>query len=64
MNTIVIKFENDAVIVTDGKHTSTSNFKDITDKSKRAFVALADFFGYEPAYLLNFNNDKNFEEEF
>lgn len=64
MNTIVIKFEDDTVIVTDGKHTSTSNFKNITDESKRAFVALADFFGYEPAYLLNFDNDKNFEEEF
>ena len=64
MNTIVIKFEADTVIVTDGKHTNTSNFKDITDERKRAFVALADFFGYEPAYLLNFDNDKNFEEEF
>lgn len=64
MNTIIIKFEDDTVIVTDGQHTSTSTFKDITNESKRAFVALADFFGYEPAYLLNFDNNKNFEEEF
>ena len=64
MDTIVINFEGDTVVVTNGRQTSTSQFKDITDIDKRAFVALADFFGYEPAYLFNFDDDENFEEEF
>ena len=64
MKTITITFVDDTVIVTDGVQKSTSNFKDITEEDKRAFVALADFFGYEPAYLLNFDDDENFEEEF
>jgi hypothetical protein len=64
MDTITITFDGDTLVVTNGRHTSESNFSKITDADKRAFVALADFFGYEPAYLLNFEDDKNFEEEF
>ena len=64
MNKITITFENNSVTVTNGKQTSTSNFTEITDEDKKAFVALADFFGYEPAYLLNFDDDENFEEDF
>ena len=64
METITITFDGDTVVVTDGRHTNESHFKEITDTDKRAFVALADFFGYEPAYLLNFEEDENFEEDF
>jgi Leu/Phe-tRNA-protein transferase len=64
MDTITITFDGDSVVVTDGRHTSESHFSEITDADKRAFVALADFFGYEPAYLLNFEDDENFEEDF
>ena len=63
MKTITIIFKNNTVTVTDGKQKSTSNFKEITEEDQKAFVALADFFGYEPAYLLNFDN-KNFKEDF
>ena len=64
MDTITITFDGDTVVVTDGRHTSESHFREITDADKRALVALADFFGYEPAYLLNFEEDENFEEDF
>lgn len=64
MDTITITFDGDTLIVTDGRHTSESHFGEITERDKRAFVALADFFGYEPAYLLNFEDDENFDEEF
>lgn len=64
MKTITITFNDNTVTVTDGRRKSTSNFREITKEDKRAFVALADFFGYEPAYLLNFDDDENFEEEF
>lgn len=63
MKTITITFKDNTVTVTDGRQKSISNFREITEEDKRAFVSLADFFGYEPAYLLNFD-DENFEEEF
>ena len=63
MNTITITFEDNTVTVTDGRQKSTSNFNANTEEDRKAFIALADFFGYEPAYLFNFD-DENFEEEF
>ena len=59
MDTITITFDGDSVVVTDGRHTSESHFRKITDIDKRSLVALADFFGYDPAGVLCFD-----EEEF
>ena len=64
MDNLTINFEGDTVTVTNGKKTSISIFNNIVDNDKKAFVALADFFGYEPEYLLNFDNDENLKEEF
>lgn len=64
MDTITITFDGDTLVVTNGRHTSTSSFSKIKDEEQRALIALADFFGYELAYLLNFEDDENFEEDF
>lgn len=61
MNTITITLEDNVVTVTDGRSTSTSNFNKITYEPKQALIALAEFFGYEPAELLCF--DEGFEDE-
>ena len=61
MNTITITFEDNTVTVTDGRSTSTSNFNKITYEPKQALIALAGFFGYEPAELLCF--DEGFEDD-
>jgi len=61
MKTITITFEDNTVIVTDGRHTETSNFNKITYEPKQALIALAEFYGYEPAGLLCF--DEGFEDE-
>jgi hypothetical protein len=61
MNTITITFEDNTVTVTDGRQTSTSNFNKITYEPKQALIALAEFYGYEPAELLCF--DEGFEDE-
>lgn len=65
MKTITITFEDDnrTVIVADGRHTSESTFNKITDESKQALIALADFYGYEPAYLLDFSGTCEYEFE-
>ena len=65
MKTITITFEDDnrTVIVTDGRHTSESTFDKITDETKQAFIALADFYGYEPAHLLDFSGSGEYEFE-
>lgn len=63
MNTITITFEDNTVVVTDGRHTETSNFNKITDESKRALIALANFYGYEPAHLLDFEGLGEYEFE-
>jgi hypothetical protein len=63
MDTITITFDGDTLVVTDGRHTSESSFSKIKDEEQRALVALADFFGYDPAGVLCFD-DENFEEDF
>lgn len=65
MKTITITFENDnrTVTVTDGEHTTTSAFNKIKDETKRGLIALADFYGYEPACLLDFNGTCEYEFE-
>ena len=65
MKTITITFEDDnrTVIVTDGEHTSESTFNKITDETKQGLIALADFYGYEPAHLLDFNGTCEYEFE-
>ena len=62
MDTITITFEGNTVIVTDGRHTETSNFDKITYEPKQALIALADFFGYDPAGILCF--DEGFEDDY
>lgn len=65
MDTIVISFEDNKVVVTNGRQTSTSSFNKIIDKSKRALIALAEFFEYEPAHLLDFEGlgEYKFEDD-
>ena len=57
MKTITITLEDKNVIVTDGNETDTSYFNKITDDSERVLIALANFYGYEPAELFNFDGD-------
>lgn len=57
MNTITITFEGNTVVVTDGRSTDTSYFNKITDRTEQALIALANFYGYEPAELFNFDDD-------
>lgn len=57
MKAITIFFDENEVKVTDGKRTEVSAFKEITDESKRGMIALAEFFGYEPANVLDFWDD-------
>ena len=57
MKTITITLEGKNVVVTDGNETDTGYFNKITDDDKRALIALANFYGYEPAELFNFDGD-------
>jgi hypothetical protein len=57
MDTITITFEGNTVIVTDGRSTDTSYFNKITYEPKQALIALANFYGYEPTELFNFDDD-------
>lgn len=57
MDTITITFDENVVIVTDGRSTDTSYFNKITDTTARALIALANFYGYEPVELFNFDDD-------
>ena len=57
MKTITITLEDKNVVVTDGNETDTSYFNKITDDAQRTLIALANFYGYEPAELFNFDND-------
>ena len=61
MDTITITFDGDTLVVTNGRHTSTSSFSKIKDEEQRALIALADFFGYDPAGVLCF--DDGFEDD-
>jgi hypothetical protein len=63
MDTITITFDGDSVVVTNGRHTSTSSFSKIKDEEQRALIALADFFGYDPAGVLCFDDDFEDEED-
>ena len=62
METINITFDNNVVTVTDGRHTSTSNFNKLTYEPRQALIALAEFFGYEPANVLCFDEDCDVDE--
>ena len=57
MDTITITFDGDSIVVTDGRHTSESCFEETIGMDKRVFVALADFFGYDPAGVLCFDEE-------
>lgn len=57
---LTIEFDGDTVTVTDGLNFDATVFERITNPKKQAFVALAHFFGYEPAYLLNFDDEEEF----
>lgn len=61
METITITFEGNTVTVTDGRHTETSTFNKITYEPKQALIALAEFYGYDPAGILCF--DEGFEDD-
>lgn len=61
MDTITITFEDNAVTVADGRHTETSSFNKIIYEPKQALIALANFFGYDPAGVLCF--DEGFEDD-
>lgn len=60
MDTITITFDGDTLVVTNGRHTSTSSFNKIKDEEQRALIALADFFGYEPTSVLCFDDEEDF----
>ena len=57
MDTITITFEGNTVVVTNGRSTDTSHFNKITYEPVQALIALANFYGYEPTELFNFDND-------
>lgn len=57
MNTVTITFEGNTAIVTDGRSTDTSYFNKITYEPVQALIALANFYGYEPTELFNFDTD-------
>lgn len=57
MKTITITLEDKNVVVTDGNETDIGYFNKIADDDKRALIALANFYGYEPAELFNFDSD-------
>lgn len=59
----LIKCDDGAIWVTSDKNQigTESTFNKITDESKQMMIALAEFFGYEPAELLYF--DDGFEDE-
>ena len=45
MNTITITFDGDTLVVTNGRHTSTSSFSKIKGEEQRALIALAETSG-------------------
>lgn len=59
----LIKCDDGAIWVTSDtdQNGTESHFNKITDESKQMMIALAEFLGYEPAELLNF--DDGFEDE-
>lgn len=57
MDTIVINFEGNTVVVTNGRQTDTVYFNKITYEPEQALIALARYYGYEPAELFNFDNE-------
>lgn len=61
--TITITFDQDTVIVTDGRRTTDSTFSRIKGEDKRALIALAEFFGYEPSELLYFDAPSSDEDD-
>lgn len=62
METISITFDNNVVTITDGRHTSVSSFNEITYEPRQALIALAEFFGYDPAGVLCFDEDCDADE--
>lgn len=56
---ITLERRNDSIIlVTDDKtHSSESKFEGIANEGYQFLVALADFFGYEPANILNIDDE-------
>ena len=57
MKTITITLEDKNVVVTDGNETDIGYFNKITDDGERALIALANFYGYEPTELFNFDSN-------
>ena len=55
----LIKCDDEAIWVTSDEDQigTESTFNKITDESKQMMIALAEFLGYEPACLLNFDDD-------
>ena len=62
METITITFDGNSVTVTDGRHTETINFSKISYEPKQALIALAEFYGYDPAGIFAFEEDEAEEE--
>jgi len=59
------KCEDGAIWVTSDtdQNGTESTFDKITDESMQMMIALADFLGYEPAHVLDFD-DPNWEKEY
>lgn len=55
----LIKCDDGAIWVTsdEDQNGTESTFDKITDESEQMMIALAEFLGYEPANLLNFNDE-------
>lgn len=61
MKTITITFEDNTVTVTDGRHTEASVFNKMSYEPKQALIALAEFYGYDPAGIFCFDEDEDME---
>lgn len=62
----LIKCDDGAIWVTSDEDQigTESKFNKITDEQEQMMIALADFFGYEPAQLLNFDFADECEEDY
>ena len=61
----LIKCDDGAIWVTsdEDQNGTESTFSKITDESKQMMIALAEFFGYEPAEVLYFDDGFGDEED-
>lgn len=61
----LIKCDDGAIWVTSDENQigTESTFGKITDESKQMMIALAEFLGYEPAHLLDFEGICEYEFE-